>query len=285
MDDTPTCPPWWPQLLWGLHFHPRPWRGGGGPVNYPRIIEDIMASLHVDTLSYLMIDQEAAGQIRAVAEHRLASAADNLSAYHNEAAGKTLSVAAAASGVASGQATKGIDGAAVNMRALAEQGLAHAKATISQMRALAEQGLQRAAHGLPRHSAEYRRRNGEVARPYDQEAASQIRTVAEHRLVSAAGNLSAYHSEAAGKALSVAPAASRVASAQATKGIDEAAVRNMRALAEQGVAHTKATISQMRVLAEQGLQRAAHGLPRHSSRSSAGPSSRPSPRRASGSSS
>src|SRR5215510_11615814 len=108
MDDTPTCPPWWPQLLWQLHFHPRPWPGPG-PINYPPIIEDILATLHVHTLSYLMMDQEAASQIRTVAERQLVHVADNLSTYHQESAVKTSAVPPTVSSVKSGPPTEGID--------------------------------------------------------------------------------------------------------------------------------------------------------------------------------
>jgi hypothetical protein len=46
-DDEELCPPWWPRLLWDLHYWPRPkgWPGPG-PVNYPPIIEEMMALLH-----------------------------------------------------------------------------------------------------------------------------------------------------------------------------------------------------------------------------------------------
>lgn len=85
MDDIPLCPPWWPQVLWRLHFptgrHPGP---GPGPVNFPPAIEDIMANLHIHTMSYLMLDQGAAQQIRTVAEQRLVHTVQNLSKYHEE---------------------------------------------------------------------------------------------------------------------------------------------------------------------------------------------------------
>jgi hypothetical protein len=80
------CPPWWPQLLWRLHVPvPRP---GPGPVNYPPAIDNIMANLHIHTMSYLMKDQNAAQQIRTATEEQIASAARNLSKDHEQARGK-----------------------------------------------------------------------------------------------------------------------------------------------------------------------------------------------------
>jgi hypothetical protein len=131
MDDTPTCPPWWPQLLWGLHFHPRPWPGPG-PINYPPIIEDIMASLHVHALSYLMIDQGAANQIRTVAERRLMHAAENLSTYHKESAEKVSSILPAVRSAPNVQSARGMDPVADSkIRAVAEEGLLHAAQGLS----------------------------------------------------------------------------------------------------------------------------------------------------------
>ena len=54
MDDVPLCPEWWPHMLWRLHFplnvppHPLP------PVNDPPIMNDILANLHIHTMSYLV---------------------------------------------------------------------------------------------------------------------------------------------------------------------------------------------------------------------------------------
>ena len=87
MDDIPTCPPWWPRLLWDLHFHPRPWPGPG-PINMPPAIEDLMASLHIHTLSYLMMDQGPAQEIRAVAEKQLTRVVQDLDKLHQEASAK-----------------------------------------------------------------------------------------------------------------------------------------------------------------------------------------------------
>lgn len=85
MEDVPLCPPWWPRLLWDLHFVPRPWPG---PVNYPPIMEDIMANLHIHTVSYLLLDQGVAQQIRSITEERLVDASRNLSKYHDQARAK-----------------------------------------------------------------------------------------------------------------------------------------------------------------------------------------------------
>ena len=82
-DNPEICPPWWPRLMWRLHF-PRP-GGGPGPVNYPPAINDIMASLHIHTMSYLMADQGAAQQIRTTTEQRLAQSVQNLSKAHDQA--------------------------------------------------------------------------------------------------------------------------------------------------------------------------------------------------------
>ena len=86
MDDIPICPEWWPHLLWRLHFplgipHPGP---GPGPVNYPPIMNDILANLHIHTMSYLIMDKEACQQIRSVAEKRLTDAVRNLSKSHEQ---------------------------------------------------------------------------------------------------------------------------------------------------------------------------------------------------------
>ena len=40
MDDVPLCPPWWPKIIWELHFFPRP--PGPGPINLPAAIEDVL---------------------------------------------------------------------------------------------------------------------------------------------------------------------------------------------------------------------------------------------------
>ncbi len=104
MDETRTCPSWWPQLLWDLHFQPRPWPGPG-PVNYPPIIDHIMANLHVHTLSYLIIDQEAGGHIRAVAELQLKNAVSALSTFHDKPIDKLSAEVPTQSAAAAGMPT------------------------------------------------------------------------------------------------------------------------------------------------------------------------------------
>jgi len=84
MDDIPICPPWWPVLNWQLHFLPRPWPGPG-PVNLPAAMEDIYAALNLHTMSYLLLDQAAAAQIRTTTEQRLIHTISNLSRMHDEA--------------------------------------------------------------------------------------------------------------------------------------------------------------------------------------------------------
>lgn len=79
-DDIPLCPPYWPRLVWDLHH--RPPGHGPGPINYPPAMEDMMAALSIHTLSYLMLEQSDAGQIRAAAEQSLARTASQLSVLH-----------------------------------------------------------------------------------------------------------------------------------------------------------------------------------------------------------
>jgi len=84
-DTDDICPPWWPRLLFRLHIPmPRPWPGHG-PVNYPPAIDNLMANLHIHTMSYLMKDENAAQQIRGVAEEQMVNAVKNLSKDHEKA--------------------------------------------------------------------------------------------------------------------------------------------------------------------------------------------------------
>lgn len=87
-DNPPICPEWWPKLLWDLHFIPRPFPGPN-PVNYPPIIDDIMAGLHIHTMSYMMREQTAAQEIRKVAEQQLTFAVQNLHKFHEDAKQKS----------------------------------------------------------------------------------------------------------------------------------------------------------------------------------------------------
>ena len=84
-DNPEICPPWWPRLMWQLHFPIKwPHGGGPGPVNYPPAINDIMAGLHIHTLSYLLADQNGAQQIRTATEQRLVQSVQNLSKAHEQ---------------------------------------------------------------------------------------------------------------------------------------------------------------------------------------------------------
>jgi hypothetical protein len=51
------------------------------------VVEDIMSALAIHTFSYKMRDQEAAQQIRTLAEEQIANAARSMSALHDEAQG------------------------------------------------------------------------------------------------------------------------------------------------------------------------------------------------------
>jgi hypothetical protein len=87
MDPIPLCPDWWPHMLWRLHFpivigpHVDP----PNPVNFPAGMNNIMAHLHVHTLSYLMADQQAAQEIRSASEKQLVNAIQTLSEDHDRA--------------------------------------------------------------------------------------------------------------------------------------------------------------------------------------------------------
>jgi hypothetical protein len=59
-------------------------------VNDPRAIDNIMANLHIHTMSYLMKDQTAAQQMRTAAEEQIASAARSLSKDHEQAQRKKV---------------------------------------------------------------------------------------------------------------------------------------------------------------------------------------------------
>jgi hypothetical protein len=90
MDPDDICPPWWPKIIWDLHFH-RPIPGTKpNPVNYPPEIENIMSALAIHTFSYKMSDQNVAQQIRTMAEEQISSAARSMSKLHDEAKARTL---------------------------------------------------------------------------------------------------------------------------------------------------------------------------------------------------
>ena len=84
-DDPDICPPWWPKIIWQLHF---PWRiphsPPPNPVNYPLAIDDIMSHLAVHTFSYKMIDQAAATQIRNLAVQGICDTTRKLDELHEE---------------------------------------------------------------------------------------------------------------------------------------------------------------------------------------------------------
>lgn len=83
------CPPWWPKVIFDLHYWPWPKRPGPrppGPVNYPPAIQDLMASIAIHTFSYLQLDQKAAQQIRTQAEQRIVETAKQLSQLHEQGA-------------------------------------------------------------------------------------------------------------------------------------------------------------------------------------------------------
>jgi hypothetical protein len=83
--DVPICPEWWPLMLWKLHFpHPRP-GPGPGPINFPIAIDDIMASLTIHSLSYMLMDKAAAQEVRNLAEKTIVDTAQNLSKLHANA--------------------------------------------------------------------------------------------------------------------------------------------------------------------------------------------------------
>jgi hypothetical protein len=84
MDDVPLCPEWWPKMLWQLHFPPRRPGPGPGPINYPPAIDSMMGALLIHTSSYMLLDKQAAQQIRNHAEQSLARTAQSLSKLHEE---------------------------------------------------------------------------------------------------------------------------------------------------------------------------------------------------------
>jgi hypothetical protein len=82
------CPPWWPRVIWDLHYGHWPKVGPGGPVNYPPAIQDLMASIAIHTFSYLQLDQKAAQTIRTQAEEKIVDTAKQLSKLHDQAVTK-----------------------------------------------------------------------------------------------------------------------------------------------------------------------------------------------------
>jgi hypothetical protein len=79
------CTDWIDGYFFRLHVPlPFPWPGPG-PVNYPPAIDNLMSNLHIHTMSYLMRDENAAQQIRTVAEEQMVNAVRNLSKDHEQA--------------------------------------------------------------------------------------------------------------------------------------------------------------------------------------------------------
>jgi hypothetical protein len=82
-DDVPLCPPWWPRLIWDLHYFPRP--HGPIPVNYPAAMDDLMASLAMHTMSYLLLNQEEGRRVRELAVEQIKGTTSKLDELHEQA--------------------------------------------------------------------------------------------------------------------------------------------------------------------------------------------------------
>ena len=68
---------WWPPILIQLHKHE--W------VNYPPVIDSILASLVSHTASYLILDKESGAAIRAAAVKSIIESVQNMDKLHEEA--------------------------------------------------------------------------------------------------------------------------------------------------------------------------------------------------------
>jgi hypothetical protein len=68
---------WWPPILIQLHKH---WW-----VNYPPVLDSILAGLIAHTSSYMMLDKEAAVAIRTAAEKNMIDSIQNMGRLHEEA--------------------------------------------------------------------------------------------------------------------------------------------------------------------------------------------------------
>ena len=85
--DIPSCPDWWPRVIWNLHFTPRP-RGpfpDRGPVNYPPALDHIFSALLIHTSSYLLQDADVATKIRSIAKDTIIQMVGRMDALHDEA--------------------------------------------------------------------------------------------------------------------------------------------------------------------------------------------------------
>jgi hypothetical protein len=85
MNDMPTCPDWWPVMLWKLHFPPPRPGPGPGPINFPPALDSILAALTTHSLTYLYLDKDLAQQVRTLAERGIVHTAQNLSDLHAKA--------------------------------------------------------------------------------------------------------------------------------------------------------------------------------------------------------
>lgn len=89
MDDIPLCPPWWPRIIWELHFWPPPpHRDPPNPVNFPLGIEDIVSQLTMHTMTYKMLDGDRAQQMRSSLEESMTKTIGQLSELHDRAIGQ-----------------------------------------------------------------------------------------------------------------------------------------------------------------------------------------------------
>lgn len=80
--DIPLCPPWWPPFLWqGEWFPHKPGGGPGGPINYPPDVDDILVALTVNVLSYRLVDQDSAANIRALTVETITKTAGRLNSH------------------------------------------------------------------------------------------------------------------------------------------------------------------------------------------------------------
>lgn len=87
--DVPTCPEWWPLMLWKLHIPRGPIidipHGGPGPVNFPASIDHIMSAMVIHTSSYLLQDKEAAALIRETSVKTIVNMAQQMGELHDQA--------------------------------------------------------------------------------------------------------------------------------------------------------------------------------------------------------
>jgi len=85
MDDVPLCPEWWPLMLWKIHYPSKRPGPSPGPINYPPAIDSIMAALTIHSLSYMLLDKNAAQSVREMAERTIVQTTQNLSKLHADA--------------------------------------------------------------------------------------------------------------------------------------------------------------------------------------------------------